>query len=368
MALFWLCTGGAVAGQLARLASEVMEHVDPKEDGEDEDEEADDGEQAADEWEDVDDDDRAPAEASKRKLQQAGTPPPPASFTATPNGPNPFTGIANAFRFIFSNTFDWFRARGLYGLVPVIADIRGFLARYNWIGDLLLLIATPVENLVNANFFPLPQTNDDFTALVRRFFSDYCTYEEVASSAQVLGGFVGPTFRIELKPVSCPIYADPVLGRSYVSFTDCDPAQLIIRTTPLQVTEAYLSAAEYKGAECKYTEVYGNKMTLKPPAAVMPPACLLFFCSPVQVTEAYLSAAEYKGAECKYTEGIDIVPTLIQINPDLRSFPYRGPEGVPDSGAGIQLTAANNVARNATGTFTDPLIRLEAQNAAEDGN
>lgn len=37
MALFWLCTGGAVAGQLARLASEVMEHVDPKEDGEDED-------------------------------------------------------------------------------------------------------------------------------------------------------------------------------------------------------------------------------------------------------------------------------------------------------------------------------------------
>jgi hypothetical protein len=46
---------------------------------------------------------------------------------------------------------------GLYGLVPIIADIRGFLARYNWIGDLLLLIATPVENLVNANFFPLPQ-------------------------------------------------------------------------------------------------------------------------------------------------------------------------------------------------------------------
>jgi hypothetical protein len=46
---------------------------------------------------------------------------------------------------------------GLYGLVPIIADVRGFLARYNPIGDLLLLIATPVENLVNANFFPLPQ-------------------------------------------------------------------------------------------------------------------------------------------------------------------------------------------------------------------
>jgi hypothetical protein len=43
----------------------------------------------------------------KRKLAQT-----PATFTATPNGPNPFTGIANAFRFIFSNTFDWFRARG----------------------------------------------------------------------------------------------------------------------------------------------------------------------------------------------------------------------------------------------------------------
>jgi hypothetical protein len=39
----------------------------------------------------------------KRKLHQ---------FTPTPPGPNPFVGIANAFRFIFSNTFDWFRARG----------------------------------------------------------------------------------------------------------------------------------------------------------------------------------------------------------------------------------------------------------------
>jgi hypothetical protein len=49
---------------------------------------------------------------------------------------------------------------------------------------------------------------------------------------QVLGGFVGPTFSVQLKPVSCPIYADPVTGRSYVSFADCDPAQLIIKTTP----------------------------------------------------------------------------------------------------------------------------------------
>jgi hypothetical protein len=46
---------------------------------------------------------------------------------------------------------------GLYGLVPVIADIRGFFSRYNWIADLLLIVATPVENFVNANFFPLPQ-------------------------------------------------------------------------------------------------------------------------------------------------------------------------------------------------------------------
>jgi hypothetical protein len=46
---------------------------------------------------------------------------------------------------------------GLYGLVPIIADIRGFFSRYNWIADLLLIIATPVENFVNANFIPLPQ-------------------------------------------------------------------------------------------------------------------------------------------------------------------------------------------------------------------
>jgi hypothetical protein len=28
------------------------------------------------------------------------------------------------------------------------------------------------------------------------------------------------------------LYAEPVTGRSYISFADCDPAQLIIRTTP----------------------------------------------------------------------------------------------------------------------------------------
>jgi hypothetical protein len=41
----------------------------------------------------------------KRKLAQD-------TLEATPNGDNPFTGIANAFRFIFSNTFDWARANG----------------------------------------------------------------------------------------------------------------------------------------------------------------------------------------------------------------------------------------------------------------
>jgi hypothetical protein len=49
---------------------------------------------------------------------------------------------------------------------------------------------------------------------------------------QVLGEFVGPTFSVQLKPVRCPIYADPVTGRSYVSFADCDPAQLVISATP----------------------------------------------------------------------------------------------------------------------------------------
>jgi hypothetical protein len=59
-----------------------------------------------------------------------------------------------------------------------------------------------------------------------------CCTAHIYAFLQVLGGFVGPTFQIQLKPVSCPIYADPVTGRSYISFVDCDPAQLIIRTTP----------------------------------------------------------------------------------------------------------------------------------------
>ncbi len=52
---------------------------------------------------------------------------------------------------------------------------------------------------------------------------------------QILGEFTGPTVSIELVPVSCPIYADPETGRSYVSFADCDPAQLVIKPTPREL-------------------------------------------------------------------------------------------------------------------------------------
>lgn len=46
---------------------------------------------------------------------------------------------------------------GLYGLTPLIADLRGILTRFNWIADVLNLIDSPLENFINANFVPLPQ-------------------------------------------------------------------------------------------------------------------------------------------------------------------------------------------------------------------
>lgn len=49
------------------------------------------------------------------------------------------------------------RLPGLYGLVPLIADLRGIFTRYNWIQDLLNIIDAPLENFINANYVPLPQ-------------------------------------------------------------------------------------------------------------------------------------------------------------------------------------------------------------------
>jgi hypothetical protein len=48
-------------------------------------------------------------------------------------------------------------AAGLYALVPLIADLRGIQTRYGWISDLLNILDAPFENLVNANYFALPQ-------------------------------------------------------------------------------------------------------------------------------------------------------------------------------------------------------------------
>jgi hypothetical protein len=46
---------------------------------------------------------------------------------------------------------------GWHGLTPILADIRGVLSRYNWIADLVTILDVPLENLANANLFPLPQ-------------------------------------------------------------------------------------------------------------------------------------------------------------------------------------------------------------------
>lgn len=46
---------------------------------------------------------------------------------------------------------------GLYGLTPLLADVRGIFTRYNFINDLANILDAPLENFINANYVPLPQ-------------------------------------------------------------------------------------------------------------------------------------------------------------------------------------------------------------------
>lgn len=41
--------------------------------------------------------------------------------------------------------------------VPLLGDVIGTLANYNWIKDLADALDAPFDNLVNSNVFPLPQ-------------------------------------------------------------------------------------------------------------------------------------------------------------------------------------------------------------------
>jgi len=54
------------------------------------------------------------------------------------------------------------------------------------------------------------------------------------AAPQVIGAFTGPSLTYELAPVSCPIYADEVTGRNYISFADCEPAELTITVEPCE--------------------------------------------------------------------------------------------------------------------------------------
>jgi hypothetical protein len=46
---------------------------------------------------------------------------------------------------------------GLYYLVPQLGDIAAVLQRYMWLTDLADGLDAPLDNIVNANLFPLPQ-------------------------------------------------------------------------------------------------------------------------------------------------------------------------------------------------------------------
>ena len=45
--------------------------------------------------------------------------------------------------------------------MPQLGDIAAVLQRYTWLTDLADGINAPLDNLVNSNFFPLPQVGEE---------------------------------------------------------------------------------------------------------------------------------------------------------------------------------------------------------------
>ncbi|KAI8463707.1 MAG: hypothetical protein J3K34DRAFT_526792 [Monoraphidium minutum] len=206
-----------------------------------------------------------------------------------------------AFNLVFSNLFDFALQRGLYYLVPQLGDVAAVLQRYNFLTDLADGLDAPLDNAVNANLFPLPQTDDDVRALLRRFFDDFCSGGAAVSSETVLFEFSAPSLTLDLVPASCPIRRSADTGRNQIIFEECSPAQLVISTTPYTTTGPYYTAAQYSSASCLYEDLLGIDTSL-----TLGGGSVAFDFGPS-------------------VERVDIVPAINQINTDIRGF-----RGFPD--------------------------------------
>ncbi|KXZ45903.1 hypothetical protein GPECTOR_49g487 [Gonium pectorale] len=169
-------------------------------------------------------------------------------------------GYASAFRLVFGNFFDLVGGASRF-LATLAAEANNNLLRLNWIRDLAYLATAPLDNLINSNLLPLPQSLQAFRDLLRTALNDYCTPPATTSTQLRLGEYRGPSFTLAITPAECPILVDEATGRRYIDWDNCDPAQLTITLTP-GVCPVTPGGAAGRG-ECTYSRAFGTDTTYK---------------------------------------------------------------------------------------------------------
>jgi hypothetical protein len=281
----------------------------------------------------------------------------PASFLTVDRGGR-FGGWAQSFQLAFSNIFDFFLRGGLGFLVPIIGDSLAPLRRYNWVRDTGMAIDAPVDNVINANYFPLPQTTDDLLALALRILAPFCAAERAVAGYQVLGALTGAVAELELVPWSCdvvPVSADDAakekktlfenllaakhkkhdddenappsstLGaRQKIAWDTCVPSRLVLRLKPATFSGPYFSAASYRAASCAFAQPFGVGST---------------FTLGLDAAAIALKLSRV---------GVDITPTIVQFEGSGRFFPWIAAEIANNSTAGPAREVAFTSAANRT--------------------
>ncbi|PNW80474.1 hypothetical protein CHLRE_07g319002v5 [Chlamydomonas reinhardtii] len=177
-------------------------------------------------------------------------------------GPVGSGNYANAFRLVFGNFFDLVGGAGRY-LATLAAEANLLLLNLPWIRDLAYLATAPLDNLVNSNPLPLPQSNAQLRALLVTALNAYCTPEVTTPPALLLGSYKGPTLSLAIQPAVCPVQVDLETGKRSIQWDACTPARLSITLTPATYTGKYYSAGRYAGKACRYSRVLGTDVTLR---------------------------------------------------------------------------------------------------------
>ncbi|GLI67598.1 hypothetical protein VaNZ11_011840 [Volvox africanus] len=167
---------------------------------------------------------------------------------------------ANAFRLVFGNFFDFVEGARRF-IATLAAEANSLLINVDWIRDLAILATAPLDNIINSNWLPLPQSIDQLRTLLQTALNGFCTPESLRQSQLILGDFQGPTFSLAIIPASCPIKVDVKTGRRSIDWENCTPAQLQLSITPATYTGARYTAPVYTGKYCRYTRAFGTDET-----------------------------------------------------------------------------------------------------------